>query len=348
MKKFFTLAAAASLITTAAMAQSHSCPSMYARNNGNGQASSCPGVNNTPIAANVVGTSFATVPTGSKTADIIFEFASTDAWKSNPPVITAVHQTVGVSSTPVNTFPGPPGVPAVQSNGRAQVLYCSYTGATGNGNMPNANVISFLFATPGTGDQIRCSYNFSSSNSTVLNPIALPIEFYGFSASSTAKGTQLSWTTSVDPTASHFEIERSMDGKTFGAIATVSAQAAGKQGIANYEATDDLQDWNGGSKAYYRIRQVDYSGAAVYSEIKAVSTAAAVASGLEVAIHGTEIVVKSATAIEADLQQFSTGGQLLNRQHLTLQPGSNRLGAIQPGAGIVRIVSNNSVAVTRY
>jgi hypothetical protein len=348
MKKFSLLMSFAVALSTLAIAQSHTCPSMFSRNNGNGQASSCPGVSGTLVASNVAGTSYATVPTGSKTADIIFEFANTDPWKSAPPVITATHQTVNGTSVAINTFPGPPGVPAIQTNGRGQILYCSYAGSTGNGNMPNSNVVSFLFVTPGTTNQLRCSYNFSSANSTVSNPVALPIQFYSFQAQQTSKGTRLHWTTTVDAMASHFEIQRSQDGSSYAPIGTILADHGTGKGIAEYSFADGMEDLNVAGNVYYRIKQIDNDGVFIYSDTKVVHATADAATGLDIAIHGTEVVVKSSVPQEAELQSFNTSGQLLASQHTTLNVGMNRLGAIHPNAGIVRVVTSNGVAVTRY
>ncbi|MFM6954064.1 MAG: gliding motility-associated C-terminal domain-containing protein [Sphingobacteriaceae bacterium] len=137
--------------TTTNSAPSFTCPEVDRRNNGNGQASSCAGVNGTPMATNVVGTAYATVPTASKTGDITFRWTTLP---SDIPVITNVWINGVLSAAQV----GPPSV-TTQSGGFYKIEYCFY-----NVNLPNAGTYTLEFTDPQTGNVIgRCSFNGQSN-----------------------------------------------------------------------------------------------------------------------------------------------------------------------------------------
>ena len=129
------------------------CPEIDRRNNGNGQASSCAGVDGTPVATNVVGTAYATPPTTSKTGTITFK------WSSLPtsiPVITKVWIN-GVQSV---AQVGPPSV-TTQQGGFYKIEYCFYTV-----NLPNAGTYTLEFTDPQTNTVLkRCTFDASSDAS---------------------------------------------------------------------------------------------------------------------------------------------------------------------------------------
>ena len=74
----------------------------------------------------------------------------------------------------------------------------------------------------------------------------------------------LSWITSSELNASHFEVERSVDARMFEAVGMV--KAAGNTSVAtSYEFRDGGVRDLGTAKAYYRLRQVDMDGQFSYS-----------------------------------------------------------------------------------
>lgn len=99
---------------------------------------------------------------------------------------------------------------------------------------------------------------------TITISVVLPIELTAFDIQNTEGGkANLTWSTASERGASHFDIERSRDGKTFEKVGEVKAKGE----TANYAFTD--------SKAvsgtlYYRLKMVDFDGTTDYSKIVSV------------------------------------------------------------------------------
>jgi hypothetical protein len=86
---------------------------------------------------------------------------------------------------------------------------------------------------------------------------------------------QLGWLTASEENSSHFEVERSSDGRNFTTLATVNAQGNSSSPVTYAEA--DMSPLS--ATSYYRLRMVDLDGTFSYSKTVAVSSASA---GLQV------------------------------------------------------------------
>ncbi|MGC6413187.1 MAG: beta strand repeat-containing protein, partial [Bacteroidia bacterium] len=130
------------------------CAEVDQRNNGNGQASSCPGVSGTAVADDVIGTSYNVAPNSAKTGSIRFR------WTIAPsviPVITSVWLDGIQSAAEV----GPPSIVST-TGGYEMVTYCFY-----NVNLPNAGSYTLEFSNPQTGEVYgRCTFTGNSDTPT--------------------------------------------------------------------------------------------------------------------------------------------------------------------------------------
>lgn len=99
--------------------------------------------------------------------------------------------------------------------------------------------------------------------------VVLPVELISFSAAKNGSNkVNISWQTAVEINAHHFEVEKSVDGKTFTSFATVAA--TGNSSIVNkYTATDNLDNSN--AVVYYRLKSVDKDGSYGYSSIQSIN-----------------------------------------------------------------------------
>lgn len=97
---------------------------------------------------------------------------------------------------------------------------------------------------------------YLGTNSTI-NP--LPLAFVSISGTQAANSNIISWATAQEVNVSSFEIEKSVDNKTFFAIGTLKALNTRS---ANNYSFEDLQ----GGDAFYRIKAIDYSGEVSYSK----------------------------------------------------------------------------------
>lgn len=95
----------------------------------------------------------------------------------------------------------------------------------------------------------------------------LPITLHLFDAKSMGNKVELKWSTLIETNNSHFEIQRSIDGKSFIAIGELKGAGTSKN-LKNYQFID-LFPFKGVN--YYRLKQVDFDGKLSYSKIQAVN-----------------------------------------------------------------------------
>ena len=137
------------------------CGLIDQRINGNGGATSCPGVSGTPINPSVIGTPYASVPTTAKTGSIRFKWAASDV-----PTIFPAITTVWINGVSSGAQVGPPSVISTQG-GFTLVEYCFYTV-----NLPNTGNYSLKFVNPTNGDQVGiCSYMADNTGASTTTPV---------------------------------------------------------------------------------------------------------------------------------------------------------------------------------
>jgi Secretion system C-terminal sorting domain len=101
-----------------------------------------------------------------------------------------------------------------------------------------------------------------------INLSVLPIAFGEFAATNKGDNTLLSWVTYTEQDASHFEIEKSIDGFAAGKKLTGKVVAAGNSSSKKqYTFTEKI---NNSPVNYYRIKMVDKNGSFVYSNVLSV------------------------------------------------------------------------------
>jgi len=93
--------------------------------------------------------------------------------------------------------------------------------------------------------------------------VALPVVLTRFGASRTATGVQLGWATASEKNSARFEVQRSLDGRTFTTVASQAA-AGSSQLPRTYAAVDDTAP---AAALYYRLRQLDQDGTTQYSAV---------------------------------------------------------------------------------
>ena len=99
--------------------------------------------------------------------------------------------------------------------------------------------------------------------------MALPVELVSFTAMSSNNENILRWNTSSEINNDHFEIQRSTDAKNWNEIGTEKGHGT-TNAPQNYSFTDATVITE--PIMYYRLKQVDYNGAFVYSDIRKIST----------------------------------------------------------------------------
>ena len=146
--------------------------------------------------------------------------------------------------------------------------------ADGSGNFSGTFTVSGLAggdfvtatATLGSGAQTSTS---EFGNNVLVREVPLPVQLAAFSAQAGPGHTALvSWRTSSELNSAYFSVERSFDGAAFASIGRVAAQG-NKTTSTSYTFTDG--SLGGQPLAYYRLRQVDVDGTAVFSPVRSVA-----------------------------------------------------------------------------
>jgi hypothetical protein len=113
---------------------------------------------------------------------------------------------------------------------------------------------------------LQQTVNGCFSSDTVYINVALPLKFINYNViSKKEKSVENVWATANEVNVSHFNIQRSINGKYFYTLQKVAA----KNNSYNEYSFVDMQPLFGDS--YYRIESVDRDGKKSYSEVKKVS-----------------------------------------------------------------------------
>lgn len=111
--------------------------------------------------------------------------------------------------------------------------------------------------------------SFSSFYFTNKAFAALPLNLLEFKGRLENNNGLLNWKTDNEENTSHFEIERSIDGRSYNAIGELTS--ANTAGIHHYSFTDPNIISLSAPVIYYRLKQIDIDGRYTYSRIVALS-----------------------------------------------------------------------------
>jgi len=143
---------------------------------------------------------------------------------------------------------------------------------------------------------------------------SLPVNFTSFYINKSGDNIQLSWSTDKEINNSHFDVERSFNGLDWQKIAVIDG-AGNSNNNNNYSYHDKSVT---SPVVYYRLRQVDIDGRAVYSSIKTIRSGEAVSA---VRIYGSNknVVIDLNTSIKNNLvvSVVNTNGQVISKQTIS-------------------------------
>ncbi|MBK5285068.1 MAG: hypothetical protein JJE25_06665 [Bacteroidia bacterium] len=183
-------------------------------------------------------------------------------------ITASVNVNIVANSTPGNTGFFEPGADA-GGPGFANHITASATGSIA------VNSVTFTDAT-----HLTINLNTSASSPgtytiTITNPDgqsttipitinnALPVELINFTATINSDVCLLNWVTASEINNNYFIVERSFDGIIFSEIGQING-AGNSTTVLNYSFTDE-HPYPGIS--FYRLRQVDFDGTSVFSEV---------------------------------------------------------------------------------
>ena len=183
---------------------------------------------------------------------------------------------------------------------------------------------------------------------------ALPVELIKFEGKTTANGIKLNWVTAQEVNNSRFEIEHSLDGKSYKKISTVKGKG-NYNGVTGYSFTDANAPE---SQNYYRLKQVDFDGAYSYSPVVVIKREATALikkqAGVSVYPNPVNATGKINYVLDADAQVevviYNLLGQVVKQLLNTSQAAGTYTIAVPElnnGTYFVRVTAGNTVNTVR-
>ena len=135
-----------------------------------------------------------------------------------------------------------------------------------------------------------------ATTATDLTENPLPVVLTSFGAQRQAAGVvAASWTTASEQNSASFDVQRSLDGRTFVTVASVTARGTSTQNTT-YAAQDNTAP---AATIYYRLRQVDTDGKAVFSQVVTVAGTTLVAGTTELTLYPNPTTDRITAALPA-------------------------------------------------
>jgi hypothetical protein len=155
----------------------------------------------------------------------------------------------------------------------------------------------------------------------------LPVSLVSFSATREGTSAQLVWATASEKDNKGFEIQVSVDGKTFRTLSFVASQVITSTTKHDYSYSDTEAGKSG--IRYYRLRQVDLDGQDSYSPVRAVSFDGAGSLASELSIYpnpvagtDTHLLIQTTEVGNARLRITDLMGRTIVDQTIAIANGS--------------------------
>ncbi len=211
-----------------------------------------------------------------------------------------------------------------------------------------------------TGNVLTNQHSFSifRIHGTENNMTELPVEFLNIYAEPVNNQyIQVVWNTATEKNISHYEVERSIDGKSFEYIGQVAGPYGGFSDTPHRYHLDDYHI-QPGILYYYRVKNIDFDGSYEYSKI----VDARILSEKTISVseifpnpsHNGEggFYVTTPEEIEVTTDIFNMLGQFMGSQHFALPAGKTwiplSIGNYPAGNYIVRIRLNEEVLSKKW
>jgi hypothetical protein len=159
---------------------------------------------------------------------------------------------------------------------------------------------------------------------------ALPVKLLSFAASKQNKNVNLKWMTASEINNNYFELQRSIDGKTFAAIAKVKGNGTTNI-VSNYSYLDEFvgSPLSAGN-IYYRLIQVDFDNTQTTSQVVTVNMATST-SKMSMSISPnpftdvTTVYVSALEDHEVILTITDIQGRVVSTKKVELSEGENQI-----------------------
>lgn len=181
---------------------------------------------------------------------------------------------------------------------------------------------------------------FSQSSLTTL----LPVQFVSFKAELQSDKVLVSWSTAQEQNASHFDVERSTNGRDFTKIGQVKA-AGNSNVLVNYSFTDNSPVLG---VSYYRLRQVDIDNRFVYTKtviIRNEARSKAFTVWPNPVLDNVNVTLQSEKNQNLNLRVVDYNGRVVRSQVVNATRGVNQItvnmSTLTKGMYVIQVVGEN-------
>lgn len=197
-------------------------------------------------------------------------------------------------------------------------------------SIPLSTTMRVVFTIGDTGSGHLVEGGVDAFSLTALS--SLPVTLTSFTASAVAKQTaSLNWLTTEEANASHFAVQRSIDGTNFSTIGQVTA--AGESTVE--QAYNFIDEDAAFGINYYRLEQVDLDGQSTLSEVRLV-TFTEDEEQLRVYPNPVGNLLQVQGADAGAVEVYSSNGRLV-RRYATVADGNLDLTGLTPGIYLLRV-----------
>ncbi|MES2560730.1 MAG: BNR-repeat neuraminidase N-terminal domain-containing protein [Bacteroidota bacterium] len=183
----------------------------------------------------------------------------------------------------------------------------------------------------------------------------LPVKLISFTATAKTKDVMLNWATATETNNQGFEVEKSIDGRSFSKTGAFVKGAGNSKTMNNY-ALVDVDAFTKAKVLYYRLKQVDFDGAYTYSPIVKVSAAAMGLNALSVFPNpyntAYEVSFNALTEGVVAIEMTDLQGRVITSQSSTTAVGENTISmdnvsTVQAGIYFVRVTKDGESTVIK-
>ncbi|MGI4870485.1 MAG: beta strand repeat-containing protein [Janthinobacterium lividum] len=222
-------------------------------------------------------------------------------------------------------------------SGYARSFVFAYTAPSTAGKTTTSSTSSTPTAEGGLID------NNAAGAPMTVTATPLPVELTVFTAQAVQnRDALLSWITATELDNNRFEIERSLDGVSFGQVGSRAGQGT-KTTATTYTFTDASIGTTATGLVYYRLRQVDTDGTAHYSPVRPVSFTASASLSVypNPAAATTQLDLRQLPAGTYQVSLLDLTGRVVLRQSVE---GAGQtalsLDALASGSYLVQVTGN--------
>jgi hypothetical protein len=174
--------------------------------------------------------------------------------------------------------------------------------------------------------------------------ILLPVTFVDFRAELLSEKVLVSWSTSFEQNASHFEVERSTNGRDFTKIGVVKAKGNSSI-LTNYSYTDASPVLG---VSYYRLRQVDIDNRFVYTKtviIRNEARSKAFTVWPNPVLDNVNVTLQSDKNQNLNLRVVDYSGRVVRSQVVNANRGVNQItvnmSSLTRGMYVIQVIGEN-------